>query len=118
MNRDNKRIRYFFKEYDNNLEIIKREEINYQVMEEEELYYDLKKSKIDKARRDVVIRDLLYLHLSPKERRYIDYTFKYKMKGQEVADLLFISLRTYQRRLEKIYTKLSSYYKTFDQIIK
>lgn len=107
-------IRQIFKNYEQNIRIVEKYSNNFYLEEEsiEYLHKDINR-ELNIAKREIILRDLLYLQLDNDEKRIFDYIFIYKMKVKKIIRIMYISESTYHRLIRKIYTKLSKYLDNF-----
>ncbi len=95
------------KMYENNIHIYYSDKVK----EGEKINHEI--HEIRKLRRDIYLRNLLFTILNEEERQIVVLKFEENMRVYDIASSLYMSPSTYYRRLDKLCTKLNSYYKSF-----
>lgn len=114
----NKAVRRYFRKYESNKNLVRKlGDSDFLLRESEEKYVEIS-DKIELAKKEIIIRDLLYMQLNEEEREIIDMIFIDKMSVIDIVDQIYISQSTYYRMIRKIYGKLAKYLDEFKDILK
>lgn len=115
---NNKIIREIFENYDKNLEIIETDLYSNELVKESAIKYNnIEVEEVDKARREVILRDILFLRLNEKERYMVHERYVNKTSIEVISSSLYFSPATYYRKMNEIFTKLGEYLIELNNII-
>lgn len=115
---NNKIVKEIFQNYEKNLKIIETDLYTDDLMKESAIeYMNIDVKEMDKSRREVILRDILYLRLNEKEKYMINERYVNKTKPDEIAHSLYFSVSTYHRKMNAIFDKLGEYLEELNHII-